>query len=128
VLHVEGYSVIIAKALVSTLSNSSMWNLDYASILAETITNGILYSRQSLENYKYSFVFHSLAEWLLFPGTSIVNAVGDATNTFIKLQVDFNEPIILKPEFEDRMCFTVQDDLSGLDVLKIMAGCKVQHV
>ena len=69
----------------------------------------------------------TLMDLLQQPNTKIISNGFDGTDTFITLEVRNAEPLLLKPEDEDELSFTVSDDLSGLLHLRIAAGCRLER-
>ncbi|MFH1626332.1 MAG: hypothetical protein ABID54_14425 [Pseudomonadota bacterium] len=49
-------------------------------------------------------------------------AIGDAANTLVSLEIKFQVPEILKAEDNDELRVTVQDNLSGLLMLRMVAA------
>lgn len=127
-LYINTYSIFIADAYVSTLADATIPFLSYDKLLGVTsLENGILYKRVINGETPLSFPFRNLGEILLFPGASVLNCGGDATNAFLKILVDLREPIVLKAENEDEISFTVSDNLTGLKKLVISANCKEEQ-
>jgi hypothetical protein len=63
---------------------------------------------------------------MAFSNAKITGSGSDGTNTWVTVNMQFTEPVILKAEDEDGMSLTVNDDLSGLLVLRVGAGSKVE--
>ena len=62
-----------------------------------------------------------------FSNAIVTGNGSDGTNTWVTVNIRFTEPIILKDSDDDEMSLTINDDLSGLLVLKVGAGCKVEE-
>jgi len=52
--------------------------------------------------------------------------IKDGTNSWVSVNVQFNEAVILKAEDDDKMTLTINDELSGLLYLRVGAGAKVE--
>ena len=124
-LHVNTYSIFIADACTSVLADATMPYFSYDKLLGmSALSTGILYQTCVGRKITLSFPFRDLGDILMFPGATIGSHGSDGTNTFLKILVDLKEPIILKPENEDRISFVVSDNLSPLLKLVISANCK----
>ena len=55
-----------------------------------------------------------MSDYLQLPTAKINTAVSDGTNTFITLVSEFDEPIILKSENQDKLRILISDNLSNL--------------
>jgi len=91
------------------------------------LINGINYRREQKGEVKFTQTLFSLLDFLQLPGTEISAMGGDGTNTWITLKVIHMEPILLKHENDDKLTFTISEDLSGLLRFRISAGCKVEY-
>ena len=63
---------------------------------------------------------------MTFSNANISGQGGDATNNWVTINIQINEPIVLKAEDEDKMTVTINDDLSGLLYFRFGAGCKIE--
>ena len=122
-LYIYNYSIIFVDTFSPILTDSTMPKLSYDKILNQTLSNGVVYHRIVDGKIEFSFNFKTLAEILSFPGLTIEDLGSDGTNTFMKLSISFIEPIILKSEDADQVCFHVADDLSTLKIFRISAAC-----
>ena len=71
----------------------------------------------------------TISKFIDFMGLSnatISGQGGNATSTWVAVNVQFNEEVVLKAEDEDKMTLTINDDLSGLLYLRVGAGAKVE--
>ena len=86
--------------------------------------NGFLQVGVSDGEIMFAQTIKTTLGWLQLPGTSIVSSGSDGTNTWFTMRIEHMEPLLLKYENEDMLCFTVSDDLSTLKHFRITAGCK----
>ena len=94
-----------------------------------TLTNGILTGLE-VEGSKPSGLtanFKDLRNWLIFPQIVCrdISTFGDGTNTTLRFQLDFEDigGLRLRPRFEEKLFYTIQDDLSGFDFFQVWADC-----
>jgi len=52
---------------------------------------------------------------------------GNEPTTWLAVNVQFNEEVILKAENADKMTLTINDDLSGLLYLRVGVGSKIEN-
>ena len=89
--------------------------------------NGINYKR--IEN-GVTISSATISKFIDFMGLSNANisgSGGNATSSWIAVNVQFNETVVLKAEDEDKMTLTINDNLSGLLYLRVGAGAKVEQ-
>ena len=123
-LYVENFMLSIANNITSVVSDGTLPGLAYNSFLGEYMAAGITYQRLRDGVVTASATIRTLADWLSLPETIISSNMSDGTNTYISMQGNFTDTIILKSENEDKLRILVNDDLSGLLHFKISAGCK----
>jgi len=122
--HIQGFGLGIAATYDSTLADSSLPKIPYKGLLGQTLTNGITYQRQEEGEILYSFVMNNLMDILQQYNTRITSQGTDGTYTWIKIDMDFRFPFILKSENEDYISFNVADDLSGLEYFRVVADIR----
>jgi len=93
--------------------------------LGETLTVGLSYKREQLGKTILSLQLRTLMDMLQLPSISITSMGSDGVNTFIKLDQPLTAPILLKYENGDVLSYTVNDDLSGLALFRVSAGCRL---
>lgn len=119
---VDSFQITVADAYSPTLADSAIPKLPYNTLLGTSLSNGILYSRIQLEKTVYSTLLYGMLDFMEQPGTELVGYGSNGTNTWLTMRATFrNEPITLKSEFQDKLQFTINDDLSGLLRFKIIA-------
>ena len=77
------------------------------------MSNGIVFQRVQNDEVLFSVVLKQLSDFLE-AGSTITNAISDGTNTFISVELDFFEPIVLEGGAGNSLSLTISDDLSGL--------------
>jgi hypothetical protein len=112
--------VEIANNISTTLADNSMYNLDYTSFLGESMTLGLQFSVTSNNELLRTYIVKDLGD-MMGRGFLIKNAISNGTNTYLTLQLDLPEPIILDSQFIDEISITVNDDLSGLSKFRTTA-------
>ena len=117
-------TVIIADNYDITYANSTVPALAYNQILGvASLPNGLLYRRIIDGETTDSYIIKNLSNFLQFPSSQIASLMSDSSNnTFITIDYNYAEPVLLKSETQDEICITVSDDLSGLDILRISMG------
>jgi len=126
-LHVDEFTISVADALASTLLNAALPYLSYDKMLGETLVSGINYQREQDGEVLFSQTVKNLIEFLQLAGTSVSGSGSDGTNTWVTLKVLHQEPLVLKPENDDKLSWTVSEDLSGLLHFRISAGCRIER-
>lgn len=122
--YVNGLGIIAAVPYSPVLADSTMPKIPYDGLLGVPLTNGITYSRREFGENIFSFVFNNLIEVLNVYDAQITNWGSDGTNTWIKIDIHFRNPLLFKSEFEDNITFQFNDDLSDFLTLRISANIK----
>jgi hypothetical protein len=126
-LHVNSFQILLADAYAGTLADSSMPSIPYDSFFAVTkLPVGIIYNRTTNTEVISAANIQQFLDFMAFSNATITGSGSDGTNTWVTVNMQFTEPVILKAEDEDEMSLTVNDDLSGLLVLRVGAGSKVE--
>ena len=130
-LHVHDFSYIMADDdYDSTQSDGTVPKIPYNTLLGVDLStgSGILYQREIDGEIKFSIIIKQLSDILQLAGAEIA-ACGSlgATGTWITIKNKILEPIILKSENHDKLKFVVNDNLSGLDLIRITAACKIEY-
>lgn len=113
--HITELRLRLTADIDSTLSNNSMPNIDYNTILGvPKLTNGIVFSR--LQKGKVSFaVSLKCLDDFFATGSNLIISTGNASKLGITLVVEFPKPIILEgDDGSNFFAFTIADDLSAL--------------
>lgn len=117
--HVTSLSQSFADAYDGTLTDGTMFKLSYDKILGETLAVGYLYRKIINNLVDFSITKKSLSNILQFPNAKISSVIDDGTNVFLSTQSDFVYPLVLKSEDLDRLEMVVQEDLTGLLLMRI---------
>ena len=126
-LHVSSFQILIADAYAGTLADGTMPSIPYDALLGVSkLATGITYKRVTQEEVISSANIQQFLDFMAFSNAKVTGYGSDGTNTWVTVNMQFTEPVILKEEDEDEMSLTVNDDLSGLLVLKVGAGSKVE--
>lgn len=117
--HVNRIILLMSAPLNTTLSDNSMPNISASDILGVNVTNGIVFQNIRNEEVSFSATFRKLSDFF-YVGSKIVNPpISDGTNTFLYLEADFDDkPIILNGNNNDRLTFTINDNLSSFVELR----------
>ena len=127
-LHVSDIDILMVDAYAGTLADGTMPSLPYDSFLGvSALTNGVLYQRVQDGEVRFSLPFRQLSDFLIMPGMEVADSGSDGTNTWALLRVNITEPLVLKSEDHDLLRFRVSDDLSDFLLLRMSAGCRIEH-
>ena len=126
-LHVSSFQILIADAYAGTLADGTMPGIPYNSLLGVAkLATGITYRRVTNGEVLSSANIQQFLDFMAFSNAQITGSGSDGTNTWVTVNMQFTEPVILKAEDADEMSLTVNDDLSGLLVLRVGAGSKIE--
>jgi hypothetical protein len=125
--HVDEFTISVADAITGTLADATMPYLAYDKFLGVTLTVGLNYQRVQDGKTLFTQTVLSLMDFMQLPGTIIAGSGSDGTNTWVTLRSQHMEPLLLKPENDDELSFTVSDNLSGLLHLRISAGGRTEN-
>jgi len=126
-LLIKSFQIVVANTYDNTLADASTSKIPYDTLLGTSIASGIDYRRIANGVIISSATISKFVDFMTLSNATITGQGGDATNTWISLNVQFNEEIVLKAEDEDKMTLTINDDLSGLLYLRIGVGSKVEY-
>lgn len=101
--------------------------LSYDKILNTTLISGLAYKREINGVVIFTSTIISLIDLLQIAGTEISSTGNDGTNMWVTVRATHSEPLVLKSEDEDKLSFTVTDDMSGLLHFKISAACRLER-
>jgi hypothetical protein len=122
---VDQINVVMADVLDTTLLSSSMHNLSYDKFLAlPALPVGLFFQRYNKGEVILTATFRYLLDFLQLPNTNILNVGCDGANTWFSLNQIFASPILLKASEQDKLVFSVRDDMSGLLIFRISASSK----
>ena len=114
-LYVQTVQHTLVDVLDTAYADASMPNLSYDKFLAVSkLPVGTLYRRIMDGDVKFSILLQCLLDLIMFPNSTISNFGSDGTNTFLTVNQQLIEPLVLRSETTDMLQFTVEDDLSDL--------------
>lgn len=120
--HVTGIGIILVSDYDSTLTDSSMRNIPYNGLIGTSLDSGIVFQRQENGEIEDSFVIKDMMDLLIEYNTQIIDTGYDGEYTWVKISKSYdNEPITLKPEFDDSIKVEISDDLSTLKQFRMLA-------
>ena len=125
-LRVKSLQIVVADDFVSTIANGTMPSIPYDNLLGVALNSGINYKRIENGIVISSATISKFVDFMTLSNAKITGSGGDLTNTWLALNVQFNEEVILKSENEDKMTLTINDDLSELLYLRVGVGSKVE--
>lgn len=126
-LHVNSFQILMADAYSGTVADGTMPSIPYDSLLGvSALVTGISYKRVTSGEIVSSAVIKQFLDFMAFSNANVTGYGSDGTNTWITVNMQFTEPVILKSEEEDKMSLTINDDLSDLLLLRVGAGSKVE--
>ena len=133
-LHVKSIMITAVDDLTGIVdvlkdtANATMPGLAYNNILGVTaLASGLTYQRVRAGETVAAYTSHQLSDWMQFPNAQLMAAVSDGTNTMININTAFSIPEILRAEDGDGLRMLVQDDLTGLIMLRMACGCMVEQ-
>jgi len=127
-LHVYGLNITMVDEYDSTLANATMPNLPYNTLLGvPELENGILLQVKSGGEFLFTNVFRTLFDFISLTSIRIDCSGSDGTYTWLKLYMEFVQPIILKSEEVDKLSITIRDDLSQLVRMRCSTSCKLEN-
>lgn len=117
--HIDKIRFVMADALdafvtvAGATENATLPALSYDKLLGvSALSNGIVFQRVQGGEVLFSVALKQLSDFLSF--STITNAISDGTNTFISMEMDFFEPIVLEGGPGNFLSLTISDNLSGL--------------
>jgi len=128
-LHAKSLQVVLASSNDGTVAVEypTMPYIPYDTLLGVSIASGIDYKRI---NNGIAISEATINKFIDFMGLSNARVTGkgsDGSNSWVSLNVQFNEVVTLKAEDDDKMTLTINDDLSGLLYFKVGVGAKVEN-
>lgn len=129
-LHIQSIKISMADVMSGIVTvagnteNATLPALSYNKILGESaLGTGITFHKWSLGEVDLIGTVKQLSDFLQFPGSVISSYGSDGTNSWMNIKFEMPVPWILKSEDKEYMTMTVNDDLSGLLLLRMAAGC-----
>ena len=91
------------------------------------LSDGITFKQIRNNVILQSSVIRQMMDILQLPGTSINSSGSDGTNTWLTISHKLIEPLLLKSEDDDKLTFSISDDLSNLLHFRVVAGCREEE-
>ncbi len=111
---VHKFRYTLIDAFAGTVASGTMPGLSYDQLLGvASLDSGILFTWERAGVPVGQASISSLGD-AVKAGASIINHMSDGTNTSITILREFIEPIILSSRSNDKICISINDDLSGL--------------
>jgi len=127
-LFVDRVTIQIEDVYNVTSSNQNAVGM--SGILGEsTLTNGIQAGLEinGAKPSALTATFKDLRNWVIFPQikSNAITTFGDGINTTLRFELSFEEigGLRLRPRYQEKLFYTIQDDLSGLVFFQIWADC-----
>jgi hypothetical protein len=112
--YITKFELSIVDAYAGTLVDATMPNLSYDKILSQNaLTNGINIQVITNGTVDFSFSTRTIGD-ALKGGGRLRNMISDGTNTCITLVSENEVPIRLDPRHNDRIEYSVSENLTGL--------------
>jgi hypothetical protein len=100
-------------AVAGATENATVPNLSYNKLLGiNELANGITFTRTQNDKKVINLTLKNLADFLGF--SVILDHVSDGTNTLLTLSVMLDDPIVLDGKTNDKLSWTINDNISGL--------------
>ena len=125
--HICNLNMIIASGLNGTLTDATMPYIPYDSFLGVgPLDNGILLRIYSEGNLLLNANFQTLFDFLSLTPASVSSYGSDGVNTWLKIGLPFVWPVLLKPEYEDKIIISIRDDLSSFHGIRTSACGRIE--
>ena len=136
-LHVEEFTYSFAATFdgCSAVENADAYwksnNLSYIPyngfLSINKLSDGILFKQVKNNIIQQSSVIKQVMDILQLPGTTISSSGSDGINSWLTITHKMTEPLLLKSEDDDRLTFSISDDLSNLLHFRVVAGCREEQ-
>lgn len=125
VVEAESNTWFFCHELILTMAmtyNGANGNLDYKKFLnLDTLENGINIVVRRFIDIRYQINFKSLGDFLNYGGFIDHVLYDGSDETFLKLKLPFDYPIVLQSEYNDRAIISINDDMSNLTSFRATA-------
>ena len=112
----------------STLADASMPNITCGNFMGLTLTNGIRYHVHIDGVIVDDDTMYSLADFMILMDQHIVNHGGNATETWVYMEHELENPIKLKASTNDHLIIEIRDNLSTLNKFVMTAGGGIRNL
>jgi len=125
--HINKLSIFMVDAYHPTATSGNIQNISYDALLGvPALTYGVNYQETSEGAIENSASLKQLSDMLQQPNAHIEDIGYDGTNTYLKVVASYLEPAVLKAEEDDKMKLILNDDLSGLLILRCSVEGKTE--
>jgi len=130
-LHISSFTFFFAdNNYAPVLSNGLMTGIPYDSLLGvNSLAGGLIYNRYQNGKIIVTERIKQLSGLFRMPST-VISGYGiskDYAGSWVSIFSPVAEPIILKAEDQDKITWTISEDLSGLSIFNISAACKIEY-
>jgi len=127
-LHVDSFNISFADAYSATVASGTMPCIPYDGFFGVSgLSSGVTYRRIKDGAVKSSATIKKTIDLTNYSNAQVTGYGSDGTNSWASILIKFSEPIVLKPENNDKMVLTISEDLSGLLYFRVAAACKVEE-
>jgi hypothetical protein len=115
--------ITLADTFTTTLTDGTMPLVDYDKLMGLTaLSTGINIKITSEGVTTLNAVARSLQDLLQLSGSNIRFIIGTGTKQMLKIHAKFGDenPIVLRASKTDSLSFTINDNLSGIDLFRII--------
>lgn len=114
-LYVYNMYTTFVASYSGTLSDATMPKIPYDSFLGlGPLASGMLFRVIKDNENLYTIVFRNLFDIMSFTRSTITDFGSDGTNTWFKLNLQFDPPFFLNSTGGDKIIITIRDDMSSL--------------
>jgi len=130
-LHITSFTFFFADDnYAPALANGLMTGIPYDSLLGEgPLTGGLIYQRFQDGEIIVTEKIQQFSDLFRMPSTN-VSGYGiskDYAGSWVSILSPVAEPLLLRAEDEDKITWTISEDLSGLSIFNISAACKIEQ-
>jgi len=127
--HVEKIRTTLGATsyVATTADNMSVPPLDYQTILnVASLDGGIIYQRTQGGVPQLTNQVRMIRDYLTFPQTEIKNVIWKNGNILVTIETEYATPETLKPENEDEITMSVQENVSSLSYYRMSALGRIE--
>jgi len=130
-LHISSFTFFFADDdYAPVLATGLMTGIPYDSLLGvSSLAGGLIYNRYQDGEIIVTEKIQQLSGLFRMPST-VISGYGiskDYAGSWVSIFSPVAEPIILKAEDQDKITWTISEDLSGLSIFNISAACKIEY-
>lgn len=122
--NVVGFGIVIVSQYDTTKTDATVPKIPHNGLLGTSLTNGITYQRQEGGEIIFSGIFKDLIDILNQHNAYITSQGDDGNYSWIKIDMNYDVPFVLKSEWNDYISFSLADDLSTLHSFRVVSAVK----